>query len=108
MLNYNLIQDASIAQSVERFTRNEQVIGSIPIAGSIFFALILSRLHPQAHASWLLDSFRCFALFLNRIKHEWSTNGLTTFEGGYRIRALTIALLRSSLVEAPQRALVPA
>ena len=28
---------ANVAQSVERFTRNEQVIGSIPIIGSIFF-----------------------------------------------------------------------
>ncbi len=29
--------NANVAQSVEQFTRNEQVIGSIPIIGSIFF-----------------------------------------------------------------------
>ena len=31
---------ANLAQSVEQLTRNEQVIGSIPIIGSIFFARI--------------------------------------------------------------------
>ena len=33
------LQGANVAQSVEQLTRNEQVIGSIPIIGSIFFAL---------------------------------------------------------------------
>ena len=32
---------ANVAQSVERFTRNEQVIGSIPIIGSIFFLVLV-------------------------------------------------------------------
>ena len=35
-----IIQDANLAQSVEQLTRNEQVIGSIPIIGPIFFAKI--------------------------------------------------------------------
>ena len=48
--------DANIAQSVERFTRNEQVLGSIPSVGSIFFALILSELR----SFWLSPAFSDF------------------------------------------------
>ena len=33
---YKHFQGANVAQSVEQLTRNEQVIGSIPIIGSIF------------------------------------------------------------------------
>ena len=79
VLNY-MHTDANIAQSVERFTRNEQVLGSIPSVGSIFFALILSWLHSQSTDLGLFDCFRFFALFLNWTKHEWSNKGLTTFE----------------------------
>ncbi len=52
--------EASVAQSVERLTRNEQVTGSIPVAGSMFFGgLIRFDSDLVSEISRVVASFFC-------------------------------------------------
>ena len=70
--------DASLAQLVEQLTCNQQVVGSSPTAGSIFFSQI--SLHgPVSHGRIFLFALRLFkTLFadLARSSKKYNSHGL--------------------------------
>ena len=55
------IVHATVAQMVEQFTRNDQVSGSIPLGGSIFFTSISSTSHPIPHIFKTVESEQIMA-----------------------------------------------